>query len=93
VFVLNKTYSIPGTTFLLLIIVLVSITKYSGQHIIAQGWIGSMLWVGSILLYIVIKQVLWDYLNARVQQTRSEPFVTFNAVYFKFKEVKNYSLK
>jgi hypothetical protein len=82
---LGKTYSIPGTTFLLLIIVLASITKLSGTNVLAQGWIAILLWIVSVMVYAVIKLFLWDYLNQKVENAKSQPFVLYNSVYAKFK--------
>ena len=82
---LGKTYSIPGTTFLLLIIVLASITKLSGTNVLAQGWIAILLWIVSVMVYAVIKLFLWDYLNQKVENANSQPFVLYNSVYAKFK--------
>ena len=82
---LGKTYSIPGTTFLLLIIVLASITKLSGTNVLAQGWIAILLWSVSVMVYAVIKLFLWDYLNQKVENAKSQPFVLYNSVYAKFK--------
>lgn len=82
---LGKTYSIPGTTFLLLIIVLASITKLSGTNVLAQGWIAILLWIVSVMVYAVIKLFLWDYLNQKVENAKSQPFILYNSVYAKFK--------
>lgn len=82
---LGKTYSIPGTTFLLLIIVLASITKLSGTYVLAQGWIAILLWIVSVMVYAVIKLFLWDYLNQKVENAKSQPFILYNSVYAKFK--------
>lgn len=91
-FILNKTYSIPGTIFLLLIIILASIIKISGSNILAQGWIAIILWTVSIIVYAVVKLCLWDWLDDRVEHAKSQPFVNYNAVYCKFKQLKDMSL-
>lgn len=82
---LGKTYSIPGAIFLLLIIVLASITKLSGSNVLAQGWIAVILWIVSVMVYAIIKLFLWDYLNQKVENAKSQPFVLYNSVYAKFK--------
>jgi len=60
---------------------------------VAQGWIAIGISSGAITVYIFIKLILWDHLNEKVSNAKSEPLIAFNSVYFKFSELKSLSLK
>ncbi len=58
----------------------------------AQGWIAVGIWTAGIAIYILIKWFAWDYLNNRVEETKSSTFFTYNLINIKRKEWKNLNL-
>lgn len=37
----------------------------------AQGWIAMSIWVTAIIVYAIIKFIVWDYLDNKVNNTKS----------------------
>ena len=66
---IGKTYTVPG--ILLLVFIITPLTNATvkmtstAMHT-AQGWLAIGFWAGCILLLIIIKVFLWDYLNQKV---------------------------
>jgi hypothetical protein len=66
---LGKTFSIPGVLLLVFIITPLSnatqaVTSFAMNN--AQGWLAVGFWAAGIVVFIIIKLFLWDYLNQNV---------------------------
>jgi hypothetical protein len=83
VFILGKTFTIPGVCHLMFIITPLSnatIALTSLQMNNAQGWLSVGFISGGFLLFFIIKLFIWDYLDRNVENFKIEPFMTYLSI-------------
>ena len=94
-FIVGKTFSIPGVLLLVFIITPLSIAtvaRTNDSTHCAQGWLAVGFWGAGILVFLIIKLILWNPINRWVENSRSEPFITYNPVNLKQKDLKSLSI-
>jgi hypothetical protein len=92
---LGKTFSIPGVLLLVFIITPLSVAtpaRTDENMKNGQGYLAVGFWGAAILVFIIIKLFLWDYLNNKVENARSDSFIAYHPVNLKQKDLKNFTL-
>jgi ABC-type proline/glycine betaine transport system permease subunit len=95
VFVLGKTFTVPGVALLALIITPLSIaTKKltSASMNNAQGWLAVGFLGSGFILFAIIKLFIWDCLNNNVENAKCDALELFHSINLKHKPLNSLSL-
>jgi hypothetical protein len=62
-----------------------SVSQVSQNMQNAQGWLAVGSWGAGILTFIFVKFFLWDILNLKVANAKTDSFLTYNLIHHKVK--------